>query len=485
MWWLSRARWPRAHRIEGRILVVPTVLRGPTLEPLAHWLQRATRWHQRHPKTIIAALLATLGGFSAVAFGIAPLAPDAASLPRQLIVERSEPEGLEAQLQALASFELELTRSDLTRPSDTADKLLARLGVLDAAASAFLRNDPTARRLLQGRPGKMVQVHTAADGSLTGLVARYPAESSDRALTHFTRLTLEKVSGQWSARLETAPLAHEVRLASGTIESSLFAAADEARIPDFVAIQMAEMFAADIDFHRELRRGDTFSVVYEALTADGEPITWNEGAGRVLAAEFVNAGRAHQAIWFAQDGGKGGYFEPTGISKRRTFLSSPMEFSRVTSGFAMRFHPILKTWRAHKGVDYAAPTGTPIRSVGKGVVEFAGWQNGYGKAVHINHGNGRSTFYAHMSRIDVRKGQRVDQADRIGAVGSTGWSTGPHLHFEFRVNGVHQDPRKIAKAAEAVKLAPTMRPAFDQVAEAAKGKLRVAHSMIGVRVDAE
>lgn len=455
------------------------------MEPLEHWVQRATRWHQRHPRTIVAALLASLGGFSAVAFGIAPLAPDAARLPQQLIVERVEPEGLHEQLTALAAFELSLTRSDLTRSSDNADKLLSRLGVLDVAAAAFLNSDPTARRVLQGRAGKMVQVQAASDGSLVELVARYPSESRDNALTHFTRLTVSKIAGHWAARLDAAPLAHEVRLASGTIESSLFAAADDARIPDFVAIQLAEMFSADIDFHRELRKGDTFSVVYESLTADGEPITWNEGAGRVLAAEFVNAGHTHQAVWFGQEGAKGGYFEPNGTSKRRSFLSSPMEFSRVTSGFAMRFHPILKTWRAHRGVDYAAPKGTPIRTVGKGVVEFAGWQNGYGKAVHINHGNGRSTFYAHMSRIDVRKGQRVDQADRVGAVGSTGWSTGPHLHFEFRVNGKHQDPRRIAKAAEAVKLAPTMRPAFDLIAQSAQVKLRVAQSMIGVRVDAE
>ena len=125
---------------------------------------------------------------------------------------------------------------------------------------------------------------------------------------------------------------------------------------------------------------------------------------------------------------------------RRAFLASPMEFSRVTSGFAMRFHPILQTWRAHLGVDYGAPTGTPVRTVGDGVVEFAGVQNGYGNVVQVEHGNDRSTLYAHLSRIDVRKGQRVEQGQRIGAVGATGWATGPHLHFEFRVNGEHQDP---------------------------------------------
>jgi murein DD-endopeptidase MepM/ murein hydrolase activator NlpD len=455
------------------------------LELLADWARRATRWHQRHPRTIVAALIVSLGGFSAVAFGIAPLAPDAADLPQRLIVERIEPEGIEAQLEALATHELALTRADLTRPSDTAERLLARLGVLDDSAAAFLRTDSTARRVLTGRVGKMVQVHAADDGRLVELVARYPAERSEQALTHFTRLTMSRIAGQWQARIETAPLEQQVRLGSGTIESSLFGAADAARIPDAIAIQLAEVFAGDIDFHRELRKGDTFSVVFESLTADGEPITWNEGTGRVLAAEFVNAGKTYQAVWFPNDGGKGGYFQPDGTSKRKTFLSSPMEFSRVTSGFAMRFHPILKTWRAHKGVDYGAPTGTPIRTVGNGVVEFAGWQGGYGNAVHIVHGNGRSTFYAHMSRIDVRKGQRVEQGDRIGAVGSTGWSTGPHLHFEFRVNGQHRDPRQIAKASEAVALAPALRPQFDQAARLAQAKLAIANSMIGARVDAE
>lgn len=455
------------------------------MEHLADWARRATRWHRRHPRAIVGALVVSLGGFSAVAFGIAPLAPDAADLPQRIVVERIEPEGIEAQLEALASFELSLTRADLTRTSDTAERLLARLGVLDDSAAAFLRNDPTARRVLTGRVGKMVQVQTAEDGRLVELIARYPAERSEQALTHFTRLTMSRIAGQWQARLDSAPLERQVRLGSGTIQSSLFGAADEARIPDAIAIQLAEVFAGDIDFHRELRKGDTFSVVFEALTADGEPITWNEGTGRVLAAEFVNAGKTYQAVWFPHAGSKGGYFQPDGTSKRKTFLSSPMEFSRVTSGFAMRFHPILKTWRAHKGVDYAAPKGTPIRTVGNGVVTFAGWQNGYGNAVEVSHGNGRNTFYAHMSRIDVRKGQRVDQGDRIGAVGSTGWSTGPHLHFEFRVNGAHQDPRRIAKAAEAVTLEPSLRPQFDETARVAKAKLEIAYSMIGVRVDAE
>ena len=456
------------------------------MEPIELWAQRAADIHRRHRRAINGGLLAALAGFSAVAFGIAPLAPDAAALPQRMVVEEIALDGIAAQLDALAEHELELTRADLTRPTDSAVSLLARLGVVDDEAAAFLRNDPTARRLWQGRPGKMVQVQTTADGGrLMQLVARYPAERPEQALTHFTRLTLERVAEQWQARLESAPMATQVRLGSGTIRSSLFAAADEARIPDTISIQMAEIFSNEIDFHRDLRTGDTFSVVYETLTADGEPITWNDATGRVLAAEFVNAGKTSQAVWFPAGTGKGAYFALDGTSKQRSFLSSPMAFSRVTSGFAMRFHPILKTWRQHKGIDYAAPKGTPIRSVGAGTIEFAGWQNGYGNAVEIRHGNGRSTFYAHMSRIDVRKGQRIEQGQSVGAVGSTGWSTGPHLHFEFRVNGMHQDPRIIARASEAITLPAAQRPAFQAQASLLKGKLEIAESLLGVRTEAE
>jgi murein DD-endopeptidase MepM/ murein hydrolase activator NlpD len=449
------------------------------------WLQRTAAFHQQHRRAINGTLIAGLVGFSAVAFGVAPMAPDAADLPQRIVIEEVQPEGLDAQLEALADLDLELTRADLTRASDSAEGLLARLGVVDDEAAAFLRRDTTARRVLQGRPGKMVQVTTGDGGRLTQLVARYPAEKPEQSQTHFTRLTVERNGTQWLARVESAALEPQVRLGSGTIRSSLFSAADEARIPDAISSQIAEVFSNEIDFHRELRAGDTFSVVYEALTADGEPITWSDGTGKVLAAEFVNAGKRFEAVWFGTPGAKGGYFALDGTSKQRSFLSSPMAFSRVTSGFAMRFHPIMKTWRAHKGIDYGAPKGTPIRSVGSGTVEFAGWQNGYGNAVEIRHGNGKSTFYAHMTRIDVRKGQRIDQGQNVGTVGSTGWSTGPHLHFEFRVNGEHQDPRALLRSAETVALAANLRPQFQQVAQGVKTQLEIAYSLRGRRIEAE
>jgi murein DD-endopeptidase MepM/ murein hydrolase activator NlpD len=296
---------------------------------------------------------------------------------------------------------------------------------------------------------------------------------------------VSRVDGAWRSKVELAPLVGQARLASGTIRSSLFAATDQARIPDAVAIQIAEIFSAEIDFHRELRKGDTFSVVYEALTADGEPVTWTSSAGRVLSAEFVNDGKTHQAVWFAESSGRGAYFGFDGQSKRRAFLASPLEFSRVTSGFAMRFHPLLKTWRAHLGVDYGAPNGTPVRNVGDGVVEFAGRQNGYGNVVQVRHSNNRSTLYAHLSRIDVRRGQSVEQGQRLGAVGATGWATGPHLHFEFRVNGKHQDPLRIARSSETMRIAESDRPDFVELAHGAKAQLALASTLVDTRLQPE
>lgn len=443
-------------------------------------LARTNLMLQRHPRRLTAATAVLLLGSAVTAFGVAPLAPDAADLPRSIVTESVMPLSLDAQLQALETHALALYRSDLTRSGDTADSLLARLAIDDPEAAAFIRRDSTARKLLEGRAGKMVRV-LAAGGRLTELVARSPAESSAQFGTHFTRLTVSRDALGFRASTEQAPLASELKLGSGTVQTSLFAAADDSRLPDAVTVQLAELFGTDIDFRRELRRGDTFTVLYEALTADGEPVTWNQASGRVLAAQFVNAGRVHEAVWFEDrqaDGRmKGGYFDLDGKSKNRMFLASPMAFSRVTSGFAMRFHPILKTWRRHLGVDYGAPTGTPVRSVGDGTVEFAGWQNGYGNIVILRHAGDRETRYAHLSRIGVKRGQRVEQGQNIGAVGATGWATGPHLHFEFLMRGQQVDPLTIARASEATTISPASRGRFAEVANTAHLQLSAAPAL--------
>jgi murein DD-endopeptidase MepM/ murein hydrolase activator NlpD len=433
---------------------------------------------RRHRGSLVASAVVLLASFGITAVAVAPLAPDAAELPRRVISESVSPPDLAQQLQALSVQSHTLTRSDLTRGTDTPEALLQRLGVRDGQAAAFLRADPEARKLLSGRGGRLVQVELSVEGFLESLVARWPSEATDGTRTHFTRLSMNRAAdGRWAARTASAAYGTEQRLASGTITSTLFSATDEAGIPDAVAAQIADIFSTDIDFHRELRKGDTFSVVYESLTADGQPVPWNEGAGRVIAAEFVNGGRSHHAVWFTRADGRGGYYGADGRSLRRSFLASPMEFSRITSGFAMRFHPLQQRWRKHLGVDYAAPTGTPVRTVADGVVSFSGWQNGYGKTIEIDHGNGKGTLYAHLSRQDVRKGSRVQQGQRIGAVGSTGWSTGPHLHFEFRVNGTHQDPLRVAKASEAVVLDGASKPRFEEVVRSVRAKLELAESL--------
>ena len=448
--------------------------------------QDVQRFGQRHRFGLVLSVVALLSGTGITAVAVAPLVPGAANLPQRLVTETLLPSGLDAQLEALASQELTLTRNDITRGTDSLDALLARLGVRDPTAAQHLRSDPTARQILQGRGGKMVQARAAADGTLQELVARFPSDQLDQTRSHFTRLTLLRgPDGRWQSSQDKVAYGSQMRLSSGTIRQTLFAATDEAGLPDAVAAQLADIFSTDIDFHRELRKGDTFSVVYEALTADGQPVPWNEGAGRVLAAEFVNAGHPHHAVWFAPADGRGGYFSIDGQSKRRAFLASPMEFSRVTSGFALRFHPLMQQWRQHLGVDYGAPVGTAVRTVGEGVVDFAGWQNGYGNVVQVKHAGDKTTLYAHLSRMDVRQGQRVHQGDRIGAVGMTGWTTGPHLHFEFRVKGEHQDPLRVAKGADAVALDQASRPRFAEIVRTVQAKLEVAESLAGQRGQVE
>lgn len=371
---------------------------------------------------------------------------------------------------------LQLFRSDVTRSSDTADSLLTRLGLSDPEAGAFLRSTRVAQEHIIGRAGRLVSIEGDADNRLTRFTAKWATESSDQ----FSRWVVERTADGFVERLETAPLQASTRMGNGTIQSSLFAATDEADIPDSVASQLADIFAGDIDFHRALRKGDRFAVVYESLEADGEVLR----TGRVISAEFVNNGKTYQAFWFKEAGAKnGGYFNADGVSLRRAYLASPMAFSRMTSGFKMRFHPILQTWRAHLGVDYAAPHGTPVRSVGQGIVDVAGSQGGFGNVVMIKHAGGHTTVYAHLSRINVKRGQTVAQGQTIGLVGATGWATGPHLHFEFRVKGQHKDPLTMARQSVAIEVSASAREQFKRHAATAKVDLAAAASTQASRAE--
>lgn len=431
---------------------------------------------RRRSRQIGAALAALLLGGGGAAFAVATLAPVADPLAVSEVFETVEQRSAIRAIDGLEIPDLNLWRTDTVRAADTIDSLLRRLGLDDAAAADFLRRDAAARSAVIGRAGRSVTVESTQDRQLVRLSARWLDDGEDQR--NFRRLVIERDgSGRFKSRLEAVPLAVTTGIATAIVRTSLLAATDDANLPDSIATQVVDIFD-DIDFSTDLHKGDRFSIVYETLEADGEALR----TGRVLSVEYASRGKARQAIWFQPPGideatnkpFPGGYYTPAGQSLRRQFLASPVEYSRVTSGFKMREHPISKNWRAHLGVDYGAPAGTPVRSVADGVVDFAGVQSGYGNVVYVQHRNNNATVYAHLSKINVKVNQTVAQGDNIGLVGSTGWATGPHLHFEFRVDGVHHDPLTITQQNDTVPLPPAAKPAFLEVAAMMRAQLAAA-----------
>jgi murein DD-endopeptidase MepM/ murein hydrolase activator NlpD len=381
-------------------------------------------------------------GLAVIAFGaagVAPMAPDASDLPVKSISQVLALPDINAQLYAMEDSQQNFVREEKIRAGDTLAALLGRLGVEDDAATAFIKSDSAARTVFHLAPGKRVQAQTSANGTLQMLSASL-GDGADKGLKN---LVIRREGAQLKATITTAPLEKRVEMHAGVIRSSLFAATDAAQIPDNVAKQIIDMFSTDIDFASDLHRGDRFNVVYETFWQNGEFVR----AGRILAGEFTNGGASYRTVWFDEPGNAqvGGYYSFDGKSLKKAFLKSPLEFSRISSGFSMRVHRISGQWKRHEGVDFAAAVGTPIRAAGDGVVEFVGGQNGYGNVVVVKHWSNYSTAYAHMSRFSsgLRKGAHVSQGDVIGYVGMTGWSTGPHLHYEFRVNNKPRDPLSV------------------------------------------
>jgi murein DD-endopeptidase MepM/ murein hydrolase activator NlpD len=425
----------------------------------------------RHPKHVTAVVAAVFLGGGGGAFAVANLGPDASNLPVRMLVETIETPNLELQVAALEQKTLKLYRNDITRGTDTAESLLRRLGLVDSVAAAYIRKTPEVRQALLNRSGRNVSVEANEQQQLLTLTTRWLKSDND---SQFQRMVITRnANNQFSVRTDSAPLTASVRMTGGTVASSLYAASDEARLPDSVTRQLADVFSGQIDFHRALRKGAIFSVVYETLEAEGEPLR----AGRLLSAEITNDKKTYDAVWFQEPGQKGAYYTMGGDSLRRAFLASPMPYSRRTSGFGMREHPIFHTQRAHLGVDYAAPTGTPVITVADGVVVESGFSGGFGNMVVVQHNARQSTVYAHLSKIGVRKGQAVKQGDNLGAVGATGWATGPHLHFEFRINGRHVDPLTLAQQGSTEPISAALRPQFNQRAQYARSQLMAAAQM--------
>jgi len=424
----------------------------------------------RHPKRIAAVIGALLLGGGGGAFAVASLTPDAPTEPMHLVSEAVGAGALNvsAQAEQLDTYSFTLYRSEQTRATDTPEALLQRLGLADPAAAAFLRKNATARQALFGRAGRTVTAEATDRLELQSLRTRWIDSDADQS---FKRLVIERTGNGFSARVETAPLEVGQRLTGGVIRSTLYNATDEARLPDSITKQLTRIFESSIDFHRGLRKGDQFSVIYETIEADGEPLR----AGKILSAEVVNRGRPHQAVWFKDDGTtKGAYYSFDGQSLRRAYLMSPLEVSRITSGFGMRH--LNGYSRMHEGVDFGAPIGTAVRAVGDGVVKFAGTQKGYGNVIYIVHRNQKdTTVYGHLSRIGVKVGERVTQGETIGAVGATGVATGPHLHFEFRVNDHPLNPTEVlAEQHEDLSVTPAGKAAFARLTADMKVQLAAA-----------
>jgi len=394
----------------------------------------------------VAAALIALPCFGVVAaFGIAP-DTIVETVPVNTVVEELTLPPLTPAAEDIPAF----AREERIQRGDTVASLLARLEVDDPAALKFLRDNQQAKALYQLIPGRTVRVTARADGKLVSL----------RYLNGGNLLAIDRNDNAFAVEEEPAQLEQRVLMKSAEIRNSLFGATDAAGLPDAVATQIADIFSTDIDFHRDLRKGDRFSVVYEALYHRGEAVK----TGRVLAAEFINQGKTYQAVYFNYAENQGAYYTPDGRNLRKQFLRSPLEFSRVTSGFTLaRFHPVLQTWRAHKGIDYGAPSGTRVKATGDGEVEFVGRQGGYGNVVVLRHQSQYTTWYGHLSSFakGVRKGKRVAQGEVIGYVGATGLATGPHLHYEFRISGVHQNPLRVAMP-EAPRITPAQKPKFEQ-----------------------
>jgi len=369
----------------------------------------------------------------ATAFGIAPQ-----TLTDNISVETIVEEVALTHIDALSSVNAiteTFWATEIIRRDDTLASLLKRLNIRNDDAIEFLRTNHDANALAtQLKPGQSVRAQTNEAGKLIEL--QYQVSNS-------SLLSVTTSDAGYIAKTNEINFNKHTVLKSATIKSSLFGATDAADIPDSVAMQLVDIFSTDIDFQTDLRKGDRLVVVYEAEYSEGLQVK----AGQVLTAEFTNDGKTYSAFMYRDPTGHLAYFTPDGKNMHKSFLRSPLEFSRISSGFsAGRLHPILQTMRAHKGVDYAAPIGTRVKASGDGIVEFVGSKGGYGNVIVLQHNNKISTVYGHLSSfvLGLHQGRKVSQGEVIGYVGMTGLATGPHLHYEFLLNGENRDPLTVA-----------------------------------------
>ncbi|UIF87896.1 M23 family metallopeptidase (plasmid) [Cupriavidus necator] len=348
---------------------------------------------------------------------------------------------LNAQLTRLTDARATYIREEPLQRGDTIASLLKRLGVDDPDAQAFIRGSTAARQLLDLEPGQIVQAESDQDNLLVSLHATL---DGDVSASH--ELVIERAGDLdepfFKAHLHTVRNELRYEMRSGTITANgFFKTMDAENVPEEIVQQMVSIFSGVIDFHHDIVADDRFRIVYEAGFRVGALVR----NGRAVAVELVNRSQLYQALWYSADDTKAGdYYTFDGRSMKRPFLRSPVDFSRVSSGFGWRNHPLHHQWVVHKGIDFAAPIGTKVFATSDGTVDFVGQQTGYGSIVILKHDGGYSTYYAHLSGFaDIRPGQHVTQGQVIGYVGQTGRATGPHLHYEFRFNDVAQNPLSV------------------------------------------
>ena len=379
---------------------------------------------------------AALGLFMAciTALGIAGVSEAESKMLAQQIREPVSPQNLAEQVKALDAHGLELTREDEIRKNDSISSLLERLGVTEAAAISYLSKDRRTQAVLRSNAGNTAVVRIDLQGNLLRLQLHNKLDA-----------WIVERTGEGQFETKTARLGSELQVEHRSVEvsRSFFGAMDEAGVPDAITEQVVTLFESDLDFRREVKPGDIVRVIYENHQVGGRDI----GRYRLLAVRFEAGEKTYEALYFEHpETGRGNYYDAEGQSVMRGFLAAPLRYTRMSSGFTTyRLHPLFGDPRAHTGIDYAAPAGTPVRAVANGVVVQKGWSRGYGNTIEIKHNERYSTLYAHLQGFSegIQKGRSVNMGDVIGYVGSTGWATGPHLHYEFKVNGRHVNPSRI------------------------------------------
>ena len=431
------------------------------------------------PQFNVKTVLLAIGGictFAAVtAFGVAPIADSA--VPEQRLM--SEP--LLISTVSAADSNTSFVQHEKIRRGETLSSLLARMGINDDEIAAFVRRDRTARGLLELRPGRTVSATLLADRSVESLNYRLESEGS---LDQAKRLVIRRSDGRLEAVEEPLPLERSVEIRSAEVRRTLAEALEAADIPDSLVTRMGDIFGTEVDLRKDVRRGDRLRVVYQTVREAGslEPAT----VERILAVQFRGGQRKLEAVWFDRGNGNGDYYSFDGRSLSRTFLASPLEFTRVSSNFTeARLHPIFRDWRAHKGVDMHAPIGTKVRTTADGTIKFIGRQSGYGNVIIVQHSPRYQTLYAHLNDFaqGLEQGSRVLQGDVIGSVGMTGWSTGPHLHFEFHIDGEHVDPMAAIAQSPVRSLQGDEKVRFSTVAAQLRSRFGLLDSQLVARFE--